>query len=201
MKFRLLIVGCTVLVSACGKSPENVARQYWQGLINSDRQAGMEASQQNSQQELWRMVEPDKNSHVSFGETVVIEDETPAEKTATVETTLQWREKDSDKAVELQLLTVLEQENEQWKVNTSRTRQQFFTAIYRNSLQGLSATLAESLASFQVLSEDVAGELTQELDRAIEELRQQSNHANDDMQQFLEQLDEDLQQQFNSINR
>lgn len=192
---NVLILLVSVLLSACGSGPESIARQYWQGLIEQDRSAVTEASSSRSNQELWRILTPEPTSQVNFGETKI------EDNTATVETRLTWQEKDRDEPVQLNLFTVLEKENKQWRVNTARTRQQFFTAVYRTSLQGLSSALAESLASFQILGEEMAGELTRELDRTIDELQEHSNQASDEINLFLESLDEDLHEAIEAMNQ
>lgn len=196
MIIRMFFVAAMSLVlTACGNGPKSVAQQYWQGIIDRDESAVAAASSQRSRQELWQTVAPEQNMQVRFGETVIEDD------IATVVTDITWADKDRDQPVELHLLTMLVKEDEQWKVNTARTRQQFFTAVYRTSLEGLSSALAESLTAFQALGEEAATDFTNELSRAIDQLQQQSDQANEEIQDFLQQLDQDLQDQINAINR
>ncbi len=193
MKLKLLLPMIAVL-SACGSNnPESVAKTYWQGVINNDAEQVATVASSNSRSELRRSIAPDADSSVTFGETQIEGDR------AQVETFLSWVG-DDEKEAQFDLLTVLVKEDEQWKINTAKTRQQFFTAVYRSSLDGLSSVLAESLASFQVLGEEAAGTMAEEIGQAIDELQEQSSEANDEVQQFLENLDEDLRDAIESVN-
>lgn len=188
----LLIVIC---LSACGSpKPESVANTYWQSVIKSDAEQIAEVTSSSSRGELSRSIAPHEDSSVTFGETQIEDD------LAQVETFLTWIGEDQEQA-DFELFTLLVKENDHWKIDTAKTRQQFFTAVYRSSLDGLGAALAESLASFQILGEQAAGTMAEELGSAIEEMQIQSSQANDDVQQFLQALDEDLRDVIEELNQ
>jgi len=191
MKTKLLFLTSIILLAACSPDPEAVAKTYWRGLIDNDTDRVTQASSQNSRAELRQAIAPNPNNEVRFGETQIEEGR------AQVETFLTW--KDDDKESEFELFTVLTKEDKQWKVDTARTRQQFFTAVYRTRLDGLSSVLAESLASFQVLGEQAAGTMAEDISALIDELQQQSEQANTDAQVFLQSLDQDLRKAIESV--
>lgn len=190
----LLTIVAIIFLTACSKSPESVAKNYWQGILENDEELVELSTSSHSKRELFTSISPERGSKVSFGETEVDENQ------AQIATTLSWFDSEKDSATDFELLTILVQEESGWKVDTGKTRQQFFTAVYRTSLDGLSSVLAESLSSFQVLGEEVAGTMAQDISKAIEDMQSQSSEANEDIQAFLKALDEDFQQAIESLN-
>lgn len=195
MKKLLIVLPLIALISACEKSPESVAQQYWRGILDNNESLVADNASQRSKRELFTTIAPDEGSSVKFGETKIEADR------AQVDTILTWVDEEKEQSTEFNLQTVLVKEDDGWKVDTARTRQQFFTAVYRGSLDGLSSVLAESLANFQVLGEEMAGAMAQDISAAIDELEQESAEAGKELQEFLQSLDKDLSEAIESINQ
>ena len=183
----LFYLSLLFLLSACfGQQPEDVAKRYWNAVIQGDANALHELAATNSQSNVNRISQPDAGSKVGFRETTVEDDG------ATVVTEVHWV--DGDTTVDVALQTVLVKEDGSWKVDIVKTRRSLYAGLFNNAFASLSESIEEGATALQHIGEDIADDINRELLKAGKELQQQTEQASRELQEMLEQLQQELDQ-------
>ena len=180
-------IAVVMLLTACfSQQPDDVAKQYWHGVLSGDIDTLREVAATNSQSNVNRIAKPDTGSTVSFGETTISGD------AATVVTTVHWV--DGDSMLDITLNTALVEEDGSWKVDIAKTRRSLYAGLFNNAFSSLSDSIEEGATALQRMGEDIADDINREILKAGKELQKQTEQASKELEEMLEELEQELQQ-------